>query len=609
MKVSLTIPRRALALDWWARYWIAIAIRLAVPWQARRYFRPRYWPVPVRYRLRLLTEAEQTKYELARREAGELRAMRGQLQKLSGEYRRLLINALTRAGAAYRRKDGREVVISRIRFMGAVRASPEALWYQVNTGRLPWEVLISFLSDPEVVRTVSFACRRVVRVIADDPEKGLWYVVELRQGVHGVPRMVEFAKVYAAMKEDAPPLTIPVGVGEAGKYYYRDIREMPHALVGGATNMGKSVWLKQALTTLILRNKPERLRMILVDLKRTELPQFSGIPHLILPIIREPADVLAALDHAIREMRHRLEMFERRQVVDIGGYNQRARPILPYWLLVIDEIANIMLDHKLGKEADHRLDELARQSRAAGIHLIIATQRPSVDVVTGLIKANFPVRLAFSTASQADSRVIMDQNDAAQLPHPGRMFFVMGATKVELQGPFISPAVVADTVSEITEGKQAEAADKRRRHNYAEADFFRHALTHYGGRFPLQKIWLDFRAHGVGRDELRQIAEAHDGKEIEIDDKLYRLEKRDDHGQKLARQLVELQITPIDGDPERTDSEINQLTSEPAEAAVAPEHGAMAESDPAPKNGDAGPDLADFQPIPAPITPTPEQAA
>ena len=522
----MTITRKAFTFPSRWQFWRFALGQLdyILPRSVRRLRHVRCWPVEWRERIHHVTEDERVELARARHRAHEDSKERKQLKKIVGEYKRLLSNALTRAGAAYRFKDEGARIIKRIKFRNPIRASKEAIWFQVETARLPWHVLIAYLKAPEVTETVSFACGRRVRCIADDPEKGVWYVVELKQGVHGVPRNVDYNRMMESLKPEAPPLAICIGAGQAGRLYYRDIADMPHMIVAGATGSGKSVWIKQVLTTLLTRNDKGRAIFIMIDMKGgVELSQFKDAPNLLLPIIKEKRDVGPTLERVLREVRRRLIMFEKMGVVNIQAYNQRHRPTMAYWVLVIDELAHLMLDPSLKKDSEILLADIAALSRAAGIHVIAATQRPSVDVVTGLIKANFPVRIAFSTASQADSRVIIDTGDACQIAPQGRMIFFMGNTKVEVQGPFISPQLIDETMSRIVGGKREEALDARKRHGITSIDLFRYALGSHDGRVDNGAMWQAFKMHNLRRDEVRNMLSQYDNQEVEIDGTWYKL--------------------------------------------------------------------------------------
>lgn len=523
---QLTLTRKAPALPIrWQLYRFALGqLDWIIPRSIRRLRHVRCWSVEWRERINHVTEDERVELARARHRAHEDCKDRKQLTKIVGEYKRLLSNALTRAGAAYRFKDEGARIIKRVKFRNPIRASKEAIWFQIETARLPWHVLIAYLKAPEVTETVSFACGRRVRCIADDPEKGVWYVVELKQGVHGVPRNVDYNRMMENLKSDAPPLSICIGMGEAGRIYYRDIADMPHMIVAGATGSGKSVWIKQVMTTLLTRNDKARVIFVMIDMKGgVELSQFKDAPNLLIPIIKEKKDVAPTLERVLKEVRRRLVVFEKMGVVNIQAYNQRHHPVMAYWVLVIDELAHLMLDPTLKKDSEILLADIAALSRAAGIHVIAATQRPSVDVVTGLIKANFPVRIAFSTASQADSRVIIDTGDACQLAPEGRMIFFMGKTKTELQGPFISPALIQETMTRIVGGKREEALDARKRHGITTIDLFRYALQSHDGRVGNDAVWQAFKMYNLKRDEVRQMLSSFDNQEVEIDGKWYKL--------------------------------------------------------------------------------------
>ena len=523
---QLTVTRKSLALPsrWQLYRTILSQLDYILPRSVRRLRHVRCWPVEWRERINRVTEDERVEVARARHRAHEDSKDRKRLKKIVGEYKRLLSNAMTRAGAAYRFKEEGSRIVKKVKFRNPIRASKEAIWFQIETARLPWHVLIAYLKAPEVMETVSFACGRRVRCIAEDPEKGVWYVVELKQGVHGVPRNVDYSRMMESLKPEAPPLAICIGAGEAGRVYYRNIADMPHMIVAGATGSGKSVWVKQMITTLLTRNDKGKVVFVLIDMKGgVELSQFKDAPNLLMPIIRDKNNVKPTLERVLKEVKRRLVVFERMGVVNIQTYNQRHHPMMAYWVLVIDELAHLMLDPSLKKDSEILLADIAALSRAAGIHVIAATQRPSVDVVTGLIKANFPVRLAFSTASQADSRVIIDTGDACQLSPQGRMMFFMGNTKVELQGPFISPTLIDETMTQIIGGKREEALDARKRHNVTSIDLMRHALAELDGLAPVAKLFNDFKAHNVKRREIEQMIVELENTEFEIDGKWFKL--------------------------------------------------------------------------------------
>lgn len=244
-------------------------------------------------------------------------------------------------------------------------------------------------------------------------------------------------------------LTLPLGMDVAGKVIMADLRKMPHLLVAGATGSGKSVGLNDILVSLLYQNTPRDLRILLVDPKRVEFTLYNGIPHLYTPVVVEVDKTVNLLRWAIAEMDRRFKLFESVGSRDIDSYNEKlkgggtapdgtAHTKLPYIVIVIDELADLMM--QAANEVEAAIVRLAQLARATGIHLVVATQRPSVDVITGLIKANITSRIAFAVASQVDSRTIIDQGGAEKLMGNGDMLFLGGEyTKPKrIQGAFVS---------------------------------------------------------------------------------------------------------------------------------------------------------------------------
>jgi S-DNA-T family DNA segregation ATPase FtsK/SpoIIIE len=225
------------------------------------------------------------------------------------------------------------------------------------------------------------------------------------------------------MKKEKSRLAVGLGLGVSGSPAIVDIKKMPHALVAGSTGSGKSVCINTIITTLLFRNSPQELRMILVDPKRVELTGYNGIPHLLTPVITEPTRVVAALEWATKEMDKRYKMFAEVGARNIEEYNELSGfTAMEYILIVIDELADIMLSAP--SKVEDLIVRLAQMARATGIHLLLATQRPSVNIITGLIKANIPTRIAFNVASMIDSRVIIDSPGAEKLLGRGDMLYV-----------------------------------------------------------------------------------------------------------------------------------------------------------------------------------------
>ncbi len=237
-------------------------------------------------------------------------------------------------------------------------------------------------------------------------------------------------------------LKIALGRDVAGRPVVADLARMPHLLIAGATGSGKSVCINAIIACLMATHTPEEVRFILVDPKRVELTVYNGVPHLIGNVLTDVDLVVTVLQWAVREMERRYELFSKARARDIVRYNKKLKgenqPILPYIVIVVDELADLMLSAP--EEVERAVVRLAQMARATGIHLVLATQRPSVDVVTGLIKANFPARIAFAVTSQVDSRVILDSPGAEQLLGQGDMLFLPpdSSKLARLQGVFVS---------------------------------------------------------------------------------------------------------------------------------------------------------------------------
>ncbi len=233
-------------------------------------------------------------------------------------------------------------------------------------------------------------------------------------------------------------LTICLGKDIAGETVLADISRMPHLLIAGATGSGKSVCINSIIASILYKAKPKDVRFIMIDPKRLELPVYNGIPHLIFPVLTESKEAIRILKQVVEWMEIRYREFAKVGVRDIEGYNEKIKEKKPYILIIVDELADLMI--QASGEIEATLTRLAQMSRAVGIHLILATQRPSVDVITGLIKANFPARIAFQVASMTDSRTILDMIGAEKLLGRGDMLFLPPGKgiPVRLHGAYIS---------------------------------------------------------------------------------------------------------------------------------------------------------------------------
>ena len=244
-------------------------------------------------------------------------------------------------------------------------------------------------------------------------------------------------------KQNESKLTVALGKDVAGNIQLADIAKMPHVLIAGSTGSGKSVCINTIITSIIYKAKPSEVKFVMVDPKVVELSVYNGIPHLLIPVVTDPRKAAGALAWAVQEMENRYNLFAQKGVRDLKGYNKAIEKEeetgkLPQIVIIIDELADLMMVAK--NDVEDAICRLAQKARAAGMHLVIATQRPSVDVITGLIKANVPSRIAFAVSSQVDSRTILDSVGAEKLLGKGDMlFFPSGAPKPSrVQGAFVS---------------------------------------------------------------------------------------------------------------------------------------------------------------------------
>ncbi|ADU31526.1 DNA translocase FtsK [Evansella cellulosilytica] len=262
--------------------------------------------------------------------------------------------------------------------------------------------------------------------------------------------------------KEPSPLTVALGMDISGEPIVTDLQKMPHGLIAGATGSGKSVCVNSILVSLLYKASPKEVRLLLIDPKMVELAPFNGIPHLAAPVITDPKEATEGLKWAVSEMERRYELFAKQGTRDLKRYNAKMqkenmdKDVLPYLVVVVDELADLMM------VAPHDVEEaicrIAQKARACGIHLLVATQRPSVDVITGLIKANIPSRIAFSVSSQADSRTIIDGGGAERLLGKGDMLFLENGSgkPVRIQGTFVSDEEIDRVIAHVKQLSKPE---------------------------------------------------------------------------------------------------------------------------------------------------------
>ena len=288
--------------------------------------------------------------------------------------------------------------------------------------------------------------------------------------------MVAFKDVYKALANekdlDDNKVVVALGKDVAGKPVFAELNKMPHLLIAGATGSGKSVCVNTIITSILMRAKPDEVKLILVDPKKVELSMYNGIPHLLSPVVTDPKKAAAVLHEVVAEMERRYDVFASVNARNISGYNEFAKEynknknedeqkeILPFIVVILDEVADLMM--VASKDVEDCIMRISQMARAAGIHLIVATQRPSTDIITGVIKANIPSRIAFAVSSGIDSRTILDTSGAEKLLGKGDMLFSpMGSSSPKrVQGCFVSDDEVNTIVHFVTSQQQATYDEK-----------------------------------------------------------------------------------------------------------------------------------------------------
>ena len=357
------------------------------------------------------------------------------------------------AGAAREMKKNADILVNTLDSFGVkttmldICRGPSVTRYELQPQAGIKVSRITSLAD-DIALNLATAGVRIEAPIPGKPAVGIEVPNKIRSTVN--IRAVFESQNYINMRS---PLTMALGKDIAGAAQVADLCKMPHLLIAGSTGSGKSVCVNSIIISFLFRSSPEDVKLILIDPKVVELAEYNGIPRLLMPVVTEPRKAAGALGASVAEMERRYKLFAENNVREIKAYNKLAAQTglehLPYIAIVIDELADLMM--VAGKEVEDYICRIAQKARAAGIHLIVATQRPSVDVITGLIKANIPSRIAFAVSSQIDSRTILDASGAEKLLGNGDMLFLpVGASKpVRVQGTFVTDEEIGAVLSFI----------------------------------------------------------------------------------------------------------------------------------------------------------------
>lgn len=475
------------------------------------------------------------------------RQLQGQLRREIRAVARRIRGAATNLGLCYVRRSGNKAgTISELQF-GELVATPAAFYLRVK--RMPYNTNTQMLEESYILQDLSLAARAPVTVHWTAAQ-GFWLVVE-RSGLGSIPRYIEYAEVLPMLPKSAGPLAFPLGLSANRKFKYADLAELPHLLIAGQTGGGKSVMLHNLICTILQRSTPNNTRFVMVDLKGgVELGVYKDVPHLLelgdaIPqrIFKKP-DIVDVLDALQNESERRLQMFEHGGVRNLTRWNQmHPQSRLPRIVCVIDEIANAMLVSGIKRQIEPVIADLGAQGRAPGIHLVVSTQHPKTEVVTSLLKANLPARIAFATTSISASVVIIDSKEAYHVGPPGRHVFTAERRRAIVQAPFLSEGLVSDIIEAVQEGKNAEALLP---HTISVQDIAEWCVNEDAGHFVIDKVYNQFRPQQVSHQDVRRLqAELlTSGRVVEVDGAGYKLV----HGKSRQRVFV-----PVTGEQPRGD--------------------------------------------------------
>lgn len=464
------------------------------------------------------------------------RQARRQIERLLREesqlYRQRITNALTRLNLCYHypksKNDFMMAGVQKVKF-DTVVMQPEALYLRIDTAHLPRGVNIMQLVAQDVLTDITLSCGQ--RVTAEYTERiGCWYVIERATGARGIPNHVSFAEMMGRVQDVSDPLMVPFGMQSNNREVFRSLSEMVHMLVAGTTGAGKSNFVNAMLCTLITRNSPDNLKLILVDLKGgMELNPYAGIPHILhLPgfdeIVNHRDQVPGVLQWLFDEGERRIKIIEAGHHRSISSYNKNRRVKLPRIVLLIDEWADVVMDTKLKNRAETILTNVCQRFRAVGVHVVLCTQRPEVKVVSGNIKGVLPAKVAFNCTNNASSMVILDNASAKGLVPVGRCVLQFNGD-YEIQTPYMPDDLVVEMVAAVRAGKLV-AVGEMRKHDVTPEEIMRWALAqpNHAGELSQRLLFSTFRQRGLGLEELRAWLTSWEGLEFEVNGALYRVE-------------------------------------------------------------------------------------
>lgn len=455
------------------------------------------------------------------------RRLARELKREAEYYVRLVPDVLADMGYDHwLRKEARPEPIERLMFGRSSRqkvkiikaAYNEACIYlRIDPLRLPYRITVPMLKDEAILETLSVACGCKVTFQLRDYQNGAWFVIHRDGVISSIPKVFSFRDAINNVPKTGSTLRYCAGVTENMRLVIPDLEAMPHLLVAGATGMGKSVHLNSIILQLMWRNDPALLKFLMIDLKGgMELQDYESVPYLWRDIVVDIEDVVPALRDYKKEMFKRQKLFSGK-ARSLPQYNRMRKDKLPYIVLIIDELAQVLRHPRtdISNDAMLELGAILNIARATGGHCILCTQRPSVDVISGYIKTNISSRVAFATPTQADSRVILDTSVASDLDLPGRAWMLDGASRFQLQTPWISPTLIRRTIKAICERNVQPDHD--------EVDLMKIvqvALDKFDGSLSYRPLADEFKGR-IGVNALQELLAELDDQVIDIDGRQY----------------------------------------------------------------------------------------
>ena len=409
----------------------------------------------------------------------------------------------------------------------AVEISPDQYRFKVNSRKLPRGVNEVEMTKEEVIKGLECTLGKTVQYHLS--EAGLWFMVDRQSGLRNIPRYVAYADVANLITSKDGPLVVALGMGQNRTPIKINFQHetTAHFLVGGTTGAGKTNAVHTIICTL-LKQRPEEIKLILIDLKGIEFPQYDGVPHLARPVVTDPAMVLPLVKGLWENVQERMVLLrQERGVNHIREYNLRRKPAerLPYIVVVFDELAIVMLDRTLKHKAEIEsfLARIASVGRASGIHLVLATQRPDKNVLTPLITANFPGRIGLACASVYDSMTIIGNGSACfeEAVPPGRAILAYSRHRTPFQVCFLKDDLRRSIIDDAEGGR---FGNRRMTHDVTIQELARYALENFDGTFATRKLWHQFQDRGITRMEIEELSRVYRLERFYMDDGEYILQ-------------------------------------------------------------------------------------